>query len=346
VPQTPEKSNEPLPDIFQRLELRGTNYPRVKIALSHYYPQYTLFFSQWFKGRTIDQVLQKLEQWDELLGKDFELALDGKLTPEIQQRFRVQVLRQLERWDKFLVKDFVLALHAELKSKVQQCIRSQVYRRLEKWDELLDKDFVLKLDAELKSEVQQFLSGTGSSVAKALIESNPTVALWDLKVLALPTAMEEDGQLIYVNQNPVQIVATHRETKERKTVPIIGAGGFFIGIFTCKEAFEKLGLWDSLWKGNPGPSFVSQRTTQGWPYFAQYVIPQLYELLAPHYESPGHHWARHGDAGTPRRAEYPQELLVDMLEILRLEYPGAFRETTLSQLRAAVRRHILSKKSK
>jgi hypothetical protein len=144
----------------------------------------------------------------------------------------------------------------------------------------------------------------------------------------------------------VQIVATHRKTKEVKTAPVIGAGGFFIGIFACKEAFEQLGLWDSLWKGNPGPSFVSQRATQGWPFFTRVVIPQLYDLLAPHYKSRGHR--RKGPDGvvSSPSEQLPRQLFVDMLEILRLEYEFAFKETTMRQLTAAVQKHIARKKSK
>jgi hypothetical protein len=76
------------------------------------------------------------------------------------------------------------------------------------------------------------------------------------------------------------------------------------------------------------------------------VIPQLYDLLAPHYKSRGHR--RKGPDGvvSSPSEQLPRQLFVDMLEILRLEYEFAFKETTMRQLTAAVQKHIARKKSK
>lgn len=338
MPEPPDQGCQPLPNVFQRLKLlHQIDYPTVHVALS-YYPQNMLFFAQWFKGRTINQVLQQFEKWDELLAKDFVPALAGELEPKVRQRLR----SQLEKWDKFLIKDFILALHVELKSKVQLWLQGQ-FRQLDKSDKSLAKDLSLALDAELKSEVQQFIRAIGAYVVNALLEANPSVGLWDLKVIMLPTGETAEGEPIYINPS-AQIVATHRETNEKRTVPFTD-GEMSRSVSACKEAFEKLDFWDSLWKGDPSPKLVSRRATQGWPFFTQSIIPRLYDLLAPHYESRGHHWARHGVAASPRRAEYQQVLLVDMLEILRLEYKAAFEKTTIPQLKSAVQQHLESKKS-
>lgn len=112
-----------MPDIFQRLEQRHIDYAGVKKVVQFDTPQNTLFFVQWFKGRTIKQVLQQFEKWYEFLSTEFVLALSG----------------------------------------------------------------------ELKSEVQQRLSTTEGIVVHALIEANPCVGPWDLKIELLPTGKTEKG---------------------------------------------------------------------------------------------------------------------------------------------------------
>jgi hypothetical protein len=77
--------------------------------------------------------------------------------------------------------------------------------------------------------------------------------------------------------------------------------------------------------------------------YTQVIIPQLYEFLAPRYSSRAHHSEKRDTAAVQRKALFPKELLEDMLDILRMEYPHIFGQTTLNQLKATIQRHLARK---
>lgn len=64
--------------------------------------------------------------------------------------------------------------------------------------------------------------------------------------------------------------------------------------------------------------------------YTQSIIPQLYEFLASHYVNLGHHSEMKDTAVLKRKALFAKELLEDMLEILRMEHPEVFGQTTIN----------------
>ena len=77
--------------------------------------------------------------------------------------------------------------------------------------------------------------------------------------------------------------------------------------------------------------------------YTQTIIPQLYEFLAPHYTNRGHHSEGRDRAVERRKALFPKELLEDMLDILRMEHPHVFKQTTVNQLKASIQRYLARK---
>ncbi len=74
-------------DVFQRLANHGVplkDYGTIKKIAVLDLPQWRLFFARQFEGRTISQVLQKIERWKAFLRKDFLLLANQKA--------------ELERW--------------------------------------------------------------------------------------------------------------------------------------------------------------------------------------------------------------------------------------------------------
>lgn len=262
-------NDDPLPDIFARLEARGVDYAKVK-ALMHLYLPQTFCFSRVFPSSTIEDV----------------------------------------------------------------------FRRLERSEALLKADCVLSHFSDLKSQFEQRLRGLSQIAIHALIETNAIGGAWDLRVEFQPTGRDEEGQAMYIHP-PFRIVATHR--KQKKVAIQLREGE---GVATLKQAFKEKGIWKELWTKDPSHRLVSRRAEQGWPFYTRLVIPQLYELLLPHYPSAGHRWAKHADAQSNRHARFPQQLLGDMLEILRLEHSHVFKETTVPHLRSAVQRHLGRKNAK
>ena len=77
------------------------------------------------------------------------------------------------------------------------------------------------------------------------------------------------------------------------------------------------------------------------------MIDRLYDVLAPHYQSPGH-YSKERDSDCAGKLErpswYQKELLEDMLTILRMHHGTFFEMMTAQQLKSRIQRH-LSRKS-
>jgi len=223
---------------------------------------------------------------------------------------------------------------------------SQVLKQIDEWKKLLKKDFVLSLSQDLKSRVEQFILQTELTVWKALIEANSQVGPWDLQIRIRPNDRDQNGHPVQPDQ---EIIAVNRETNETKRDEIPGGKFPDLSSLTAswKRAYEKLGLWEQMWKGDPSRILISNRSRQqGWPVFTKLIIPRLYEFMAPHYKSPGQYSAKlDGTAAEAKRpALYPNALLQDMLEILKLEYGWAFDKTTANQLKADLQRYLAQKR--
>ena len=264
------RKDDPPPDIFIRLEQRGIDYEQVKRIVQFDMPQNTLRFAQWFKGRTIEEVLKYFD----------------------------------------------------------------------KWRAFLEKDSILSHSSEVKSQVEQFVFGMEWMVLQALIEANPQVGQWQLQIRIRPNDRDEKGHPIQPDQ---EIIVVNRETKEKKSAKIPGGKFSDLASLTAarKQAFEKLGLWDQMWKGDPSRDLITNRSPHAWPVFTKFIIPRLYEIMLPHYDVPPHHSEKldSGKSGPGRQAHYSKELLQDMLEILKMEHDWAFKKATVRQLKAVIQRH-------
>lgn len=221
---------------------------------------------------------------------------------------------------------------------------SQVLKQIGEWKELLKKDFVFSLSQDLKSKVEQFILQTEVIVWRALIEANPQIGPWELQIRIRPNESDEHGHPVPPDQ---QIVAINQETNEKKSVEIPSSKSADLASLTAawRQAFEQLGLWHQMWKGDPSRDLISNRSRQGWPVVTKFIIPRLYEFMLPHYECPPHHSQKLDSAHlTPqRRALYSKELLHDMLEILKMEHDWAFEKATARQLKAVIQRHLVRK---
>jgi hypothetical protein len=265
------------PDIFEKIKNRGIDFEVVHRIVQVERPHDTLFSAQWYRGRSISQVL----------------------------------------------------------------------KHLEKWRAFLEKDFILSLSGDLKAKLEGFVLRTELLVWRALIEANHRVGPRDLQVRWIPTGRDENGHKVFI-QPDREIVAVHRETKEMRRARLPGgrARSLALQAEDHRRAFQELGLWDQLWKGDLSRIWTSKRKRQGWPLFTRLIIPRLYEFMAPHYTSPGNYSARLD--GTNAKAERPslfqKELLQDMVEILKMEHEYAFQNATLDQLKAVLQRYLAKRK--
>lgn len=80
----PQEDSSP-PDIFERLEQRGIDYEQVKRIVQFERPEHTLRFAQWFRGKTIEQVLKHFEKWRAFLEKDFVLLLSLEVKARLEE---------------------------------------------------------------------------------------------------------------------------------------------------------------------------------------------------------------------------------------------------------------------
>ena len=95
---------------------------------------------------------------------------------------------------------------------------TQVLKQIRRWNLLLKDDFILSEGQ--KAEVDRAIRSIELSVWHALIQANlPQVGPWRLQMVNLPTGEDERGQPLF-NFPPLQITATHQETKEAREVLI------------------------------------------------------------------------------------------------------------------------------
>ena len=221
----------------------------------------------------------------------------------------------------------------------------QALGMVKRWKAVLENDCLLPLG--LRAEVEQTVLATESMVWRAIIQVNDRVGDWQLKWISISTGHGEAGP-VYIFPG-VRVMAHNSKTKEIREHVIPGEKWNDLKSTgePVREAFEKLGLWEMLWRGRSLHRLTSKRQPQGWSLYTKVIIPRLYELLAPRYQSPGHHSERidSKDPQLKRPARFPQELLEDMLEILRLETPAFFQDTTLAQLKAVIQRHLSRKEN-
>ena len=222
---------------------------------------------------------------------------------------------------------------------------SQILKQAEDWKAFLKRDFILSLDRDLKSQVEQSILKKELFVWRALVEANPRVGPWHVRHVLWVSGEPLNGSPAQ-NHPGAQILAFNPTTKEtrRAVIPHSKPLDLAATATAWRCAFEQIGLWDQMWKGNLSRRLVSRRARQGWPVYQRHLIPRLYEFMNSHYDSPGHHWARHGARPKRRQAELPNQLLVDMLEILKTAHPHVFAEYTMPQIKSAVRRHLERKR--
>ncbi len=174
--------------------------------------------------------------------------------------------------------------------------------------------------------------------------NSPRIGDWCIWYEWIPTGKDESGNPVYIRP-ALRITARHRDTGEirQTSIPYEPPDASDWGANPVITAFKELGLWDHAEKGSLRRFLVSSRKAQGWPMYTQLIIPRLYEFLAPHYTNRGHHSEKRDHAVERRRALFPKELLEDMLEILRMEHPHVFGQTTVNQLKATIQRHLARK---
>ena len=216
---------------------------------------------------------------------------------------------------------------------------AQVLQQIERWKALLLKDFLLLPNQ--KVELAKWIVGAETMAWQALIQANlPQIGAWKLRLSFVPTGQDDCGPVYTFSGQ--RISAFNQKTKEAREV-LIPAEEFNDPArygHAYRKAFETLGIWDLLWKGSAGRGLTSARKPQGWPVLTHIVIPQLYEYLIPYYKTPGYYSNRIDSPGPRRPARFPGELLQDMLEILRMEHPHVFAQTTVPQLKGVIQKHL------
>jgi hypothetical protein len=216
---------------------------------------------------------------------------------------------------------------------------AQVLQQIERWNAFLSEDFLLLPNQ--KAELEKWILRAESLAWQALIQANfPQVGPWKLGLSFVPTG-EDDSAPVYTFPGQ-RVTAFNQETKDTREVLIpaeeLNDPARFGDAY--RKALKTLGIWDLLWKGLAGRGLMSAREPQGWPIFTQTVIPRLYEYLIPLYKEPGHYSNRIDSPGRPRPARFPGKLLRDMLDVLRMEHPHVFGQTTIPQLKAVIQKYL------
>ena len=216
----------------------------------------------------------------------------------------------------------------------------QALRQAGRWRQLLDDDFIVP--EEQKKELTNTLTGVEMFAWNALIESSfPKLGPWILSRQFVPTHRDPDPRYIHPD---IRIVAVHEKSGQTRVAAIPGgkgSGAEWGDVW--RAAFVELGLLDLVLKRQRRKRLVSARPAQAWPIFTKVVIPRLYDFLAPFYRKPGHVWSEK-EKVLKRDAFFTKELLEDMRDLLRQEYPHVFSRTSRDQLKAAVHRHITSRR--
>jgi len=219
----------------------------------------------------------------------------------------------------------------------------EALRQIERWKKFLKTDFLLLPNQ--RAEVERWIVQTEMLVCNALVEANSArVGDWALQYDWMPTGTDEAGTPVYIRPG-LRITARHGQTGEVREACIPSEALYPSGLQAnpYQRAFEELGLWETLEKGSLRRYLISSRKPQGWPLYTRFVVPRLYEFLAPYYSKRGHYSEKRDTANNQRKALFPKELLEDMLDILRMEHPHAFERTTVNQLKASIQRHLARK---
>jgi len=208
---------------------------------------------------------------------------------------------------------------------------AQTLRRAWKFKKLLKRDFILRpfLSEERIRELSRAIEGAELFAWFALLEmSFPSVGEWEVHLKCLSTQ----------NNLPAgtAITAVHQTSGETRTTVMPSARDGRTWTQNLEQAFTDLKLLNVVLRTRRQKPLVSADPAKGWPVFTQFVVPALYEFMLRFYRKPGHS----GPIDTePRNAHYPHELFVDMLEILQMEHPHVFRDSTTAQLTASVQRY-------
>lgn len=231
-------------------------------------------------------------------------------------------------------------------SRFEHRTLEQTLSQIERWKKFLRIDFIL-LPGQ-RAEVEKWIVQTETMVSNALVQANlPWVGDWKLEYNWIPTGRDQASRPVFIRPG-LEITARHRQTCEvrKASIPseVLYASG--LGANPFQTAFEKLGLWEALEKGSLRRYLISGRKPQGWPMYTRFIVPHLYEFLAPYYSKRGHYSEKRDTADDQRKAFFPKELLEDMLDILRMEHPHPFERTTVKQLKATIQRHLARKSKK
>lgn len=219
----------------------------------------------------------------------------------------------------------------------------QALRQIERWKRFLKTDFLLLPNQ--RAEVEKWIVQTQMLVSNALVQANfPRVGDWELHYDWIPTGTDEAGSPEFIR--PGLRITTRRRKPDEVRKALIPSEALYassLGVNPFQKAFEELGLWEMLEKGSLRRYLISARKPQGWPLYSRFIVPHLYEFLAPYYSERGHFSEKRDTADTQRKALFPKELLEDMLDILRMEHPQPFERTTVNQLKASIQRHLARK---
>jgi hypothetical protein len=216
-------------------------------------------------------------------------------------------------------------------------------KQIERWKKFLSIDFLLL--SSQRTEVENWISQAENMVCNALAQANfPRAGDWELRYNWIPTSTERDGTPVFIRPG-LEITAYHRKTCEMRKAFISGEALYASRLRAnpFKTAYEELGVWKALEKGSLHRHLVSSRRPQGWPLYTRFIVPHLYEFLAPYYPVRGHYSEQRDTIDNQRKALFPKELLQDMLDILRMEHPHHFGQTTVNQLKASIQRYLARK---
>lgn len=219
----------------------------------------------------------------------------------------------------------------------------EVLGRIERWKKFLKTDFLL-LDNQ-RGEVEKWIVQTEVLVCNALAQANlPGVGVWELRYHWILTGTDETGTPVLIRPG-LEITARHRQTGEvrKASIPSHALYTSDLGANPYQRAFEELGLWETLEKGSLRHHLISARKPQGWPIYSRFIIPQLYDFLVSHYQQRGNYSEKRNTPTDDVKARFPKELLRDMLDILQMEHPQVFAQTTVDQLKANIQRHLARK---
>jgi hypothetical protein len=188
-----------------------------------------------------------------------------------------------------------------------------------------------------KRQLEQSLAADEFAARLALVDRFASLnEPWKVRATWVPNA---DGTYI---RPSLRITATRTGTKDKREAIIPGES--LVGEKwweAWKRALTELGLLEFAFnRGYRVTKLVTKRKPQGWALFTHVTIPSLYDYMAKFYEERGRPQFPRERA---RKAFYPNELLQDMLALLRDAQPDVFANYTKQQLKARIQQHLLKK---